>query len=142
MFLGRFDHSVDNKGRVSVPARFRGQLSGELIITRGNDRCLYLFTQEAWEPLAAKLNALPTGDADARNLRRAVFSAAEPVELDKQGRVMIPDHLRQYSGISDNVAIIGLGTYIEIWDQQSWLALDTRIEDNVDVISSNLAGQY
>ena len=95
MFLGRFEHSVDNKGRVAVPARFRGELNGELIITRGNDRCLYLFTQDAWEPLAAKLNALPTGDADARNLRRAVFSAAEPVELDKQGRVMISDPLRQ-----------------------------------------------
>jgi len=142
MFLGRFEHSVDNKGRVSVPARFRGELSGELIITRGNDRCLYLFTQEAWEPLAAKLNALPTGDADARNLRRAVFSAAEPVELDKQGRVMIPDHLRQYSGITANTSIIGLGSYIEIWDQQTWSELDSRIEENVDVISSHLAGQY
>ncbi len=142
MFLGRFEHSVDNKGRVSVPARFRGGLSGELIITRGNDRCLYLFTQEAWEPLASKLNALPTGDADARNLRRAVFSAAEPVEIDKQGRVMIPDHLRQYAAISSEVAIIGLGSYIEIWDQTAWLALDSSIEENVDVISSHLAGQY
>jgi MraZ protein len=142
MFLGRFEHSMDNKGRVSVPARFRGELSGELIITRGNDRCLYLFTQEAWEPLASKLNDLPTGDADARNLRRAVFSAAEPVELDKQGRIMIPEHLRQYANVTSNVSIIGLGTYIEIWDQQSWVELDSRIEENVDVISSHLAGQY
>lgn len=142
MFLGRFEHSVDNKGRVAVPARFRGQLSGELIITRGNDRCLYLFTQDAWEPLAAKLNSLPTGDADARNLRRAVFSAAEPVEIDKQGRIMIPDHLRQYAAITGDVAIIGLGSYIEIWDQQHWTELDGRIEENVDVISSHLAGQY
>ena len=125
-----------------MPARFRDRLSGELIITRGNDRCLYLFTQEAWEPLAAKLNALPTGDADARNLRRAVFSAAEPVELDRQGRIMIPGHLLQYAGITGNVAIIGLGTYIEIWDQQAWEALDSRIEENVDVIASHLAGQY
>lgn len=142
MFLGRHEHSVDNKGRVSVPARFRGEMSGELIITRGNDRCLYLFTQDAWEPLAAKLNALPTGDADARNMRRAVFSAAEPVELDKQGRIMIPDHLRQYASIADNVSIIGLGTYIEIWDQQTWRDIDSRIEESVDVISSHLAGQY
>jgi len=142
MFLGRFEHSVDNKGRVAVPARFRGELNGELIVTRGNDRCLYLFTQEAWEPLAAKLNALPTGDEDARNLRRAVFSAAEPVELDKQGRVMLPDHLHQYSGITGNVFIIGLGAYVEIWDSQAWLSLDGRIEENVDVISSHLAGQY
>src|SRR5438105_11199240 len=142
MFIGRFEHSVDNKGRVAVPARFRGGLAGELIITRGNDRCLYLFTQEAWEPLAAKLNALPTGDSDARNLRRAVFSAAEPGELDKQGRIIIPDHLRQYASITGDVAIIGLGSYVEIWDKQSWESLDGTIEQNVDVISSHLSGQY
>lgn len=142
MFLGRFEHSVDTKGRVAVPARFRDRLSGELILTRGNDRCLYLFTQEAFEPLAARLEALPTGDADARNMRRAVFSAAEPVELDKQGRVIIPDHLRQYASIQSDVAIIGVGSYVEIWDTTSWQALDTTIEQNVDVIASHLSGQF
>ncbi len=142
MFLGRFEHSLDVKGRVAVPARFRDKLSGELIVTRGNDRCLYLFTSEAWEPLAAKLNALPIGDEDARNLRRAIFSAAEPVELDKQGRMMLPDHLRQYAGLQSNVTIIGVGNHIEIWDQAAWSAVDSTIENNVDVISSHLAGQY
>ena len=142
MFLGRFEHSVDTKGRVAVPARFRDRLSGELILTSGNDCCLYLFTQGSWEPLAAKLNALPTGDEDARNLRRAVFSSAEPVELDKQGRVIIPDHLRQYAGISGDVSIIGLGEYIEIWDTQAWQKLDSEIAEKVDVISSHLSGQY
>jgi MraZ protein len=142
MFLGRFEHSVDTKGRVAVPARFRDRLSGELILTRGNDGCLYLFTEESWEPLAAKLNALPTGDEDARNLRRAVFSSAEPVELDKQGRVIIPDHLRQYAGINGDVSIIGLGEYIEIWDTQAWQKLDSDIAEKVDVISSHLSGQY
>ena len=125
-----------------MPARFRDRLSGELILTRGNDGCLYLFTQGSWEPLAAKLNALPTGDEDARNLRRAVFSSAEPVELDKQGRVIIPDHLRQYAGISGDVSIIGLGEYIEIWDTQAWQKLDSDIAEKVDVISSHLSGQY
>ena len=125
-----------------MPARFRDRLSGELILTRGNDGCLYLFTEESWEPLAAKLNALPTGDEDARNLRRAVFSSAEPVELDKQGRVIIPDHLRQYAGISGDVSIIGLGEYIEIWDTQAWQKLDGEIAEKVDVISSHLSGQY
>ena len=142
MFLGRFEHSIDTKGRVAVPARFRDKLAGELIVTRGNDRCLYLFTSEAWEPLAAKLNALPTGDADARNLRRAVFSAAEPVELDKQGRIMLPDHLRQYASLAATASIIGVGNYIEIWDTEAWNNVDNAIEENVDVISSHLAGQY
>ncbi len=142
MFLGRFEHSVDIKGRVAVPARFRDKLSGELIITRGNDRCLYLFTEEAWTPLADKLNALSTGDADARNLRRAIFSAAEPVELDKQGRIIIPDHLRKYAGIDGNVAVIGVGNYIEVWDLHSWNTLDETIERNVDVIASHLSGQF
>ena len=127
---------------MAVPARFRDRLSGELILTRGNDGCLYLFTEESWEPLAAKLNALPTGDEDARNLRRAVFSSAEPVELDKQGRVIIPDHLRQYAAITGDVSIIGLGEYIEIWDTQAWQKLDGEIAEKVDVISSHLSGQY
>ena len=127
---------------MAVPARFRDRLSGELIMTRGNDGCLYLFTEESWEPLAAKFNALPTGDEDARNLRRAVFSSAEPVELDKQGRVIIPDHLRQYAAITGDVSIIGLGEYIEIWDTQAWQKLDGEIAEKVDVISSHLSGQY
>jgi MraZ protein len=142
MFLGRFEHSMDNKGRVAVPARFRDRLSGELILTRGNDRCLYLFTQEAFEPLAAKLEALPTGDVDARNLRRAIYSSAEPVEIDKQGRIIIADHLRQYASITGDVSIIGVGSYIEIWNIESWQTLDSNIEQNVDVISSHLSGQY
>lgn len=142
MFLGRFEHSVDNKGRVAVPARYRDRLGGELILTRGNDRCLYLFTQETFEPLAAKLEALPTGEADARNLRRAIFSAAEPVEIDKQGRIIIPDHLRQYASIDGDVSIIGVGSYIEIWNTEAWKVLDSNIEQNVDVISSHLSGQY
>ena len=142
MFLGKFEHSMDNKGRVAVPARFRDRLSGELILTRGNDRCLYLFTQEAFEPLAAKLEALPTGDVDARNLRRAIYASAEPVEIDKQGRIIIADHLRQYASITGDVSIIGVGSYIEIWNTESWQTLDSNIEQNVDVISSHLSGQY
>ena len=142
MFLGRFEHSVDNKGRVAVPARFRDRLSGELVLTRGNDRCLYLFTQEEFAPLASKLEALPAGDADARNLRRAIFSSAEPVELDKQGRIVIADHLRHYAAITGDVTIVGVGNHVEIWDTPSWQALDSTIEQNVDVISSHLSGQY
>lgn len=142
MFLGRFEHSLDVKGRVAVPARFRDKLSGEFIVTRGNDRCLNIFPAEEWEPLAARLNALSIGDVDARNLRRAIFSAAEPVELDKQGRIMLPDHLRQYAGLQSNVTIIGVGNHIEIWDQEAWNIVDSNIEANVDVISSHLAGQY
>lgn len=142
MFLGRFEHSVDNKGRVAVPARFRDRLSGELILTRGNDRCLYLFTQEEFMPLASKLEALPAGDADARNLRRAIFSSAEPVEVDKQGRIVIADHLRQYAAITGDVTIVGVGNHVEIWDTPSWRALDSTIEQNVDVIASHLSGQY
>src|SRR5215203_4983220 len=140
MFLGRFEHSVDVKGRVAVPARYRERLSGELILTRGNDGCLYLFTQESFEPLSEKLDALPMGESDVRNLRRSVYSSAEPVELDKQGRIVIPDHLRSYASISGDVTIIGVGRYIEIWNTPAWKALDTTIEANVDVISSHLSG--
>lgn len=142
MFLGRFEHSVDVKGRVAVPARYRERLSGELVLTRGNDGCLYLFTQEAFEPLSEKLDAMPMGESDVRNLRRSVYSSAEPVELDKQGRIVIPDHLRSYASIESEVTIIGVGKYVEIWNTAKWKTLDSNIEANVDVISSHLSGQY
>jgi MraZ protein len=83
MFLGRFDHVLDEKGRVAIPARFRSDLQEGMVITRGTDRCLYIFPLSAWAGIAARLEALPMGDPNARNLRRAAFAAAEPADLDK-----------------------------------------------------------
>ena len=142
MFLGRFDHVLDDKGRLAIPARFRSGLQEGMVLTRGNDRCLNLFPESRWSEIAARLDALPMGDPNARNLRRAAFAAAEPVELDKQGRVVVSERLRSYAGLTGNVAVVGMNSYIELWDQAAWEAVETQVEDQGDALGSQLAGQF
>jgi MraZ protein len=142
MFLGRFNHTVDEKGRLAIPARFRPDLQAGLVITRGTDRCLSVYPLSTWETLAAKLDALPLGDANARNLRRAAFAAAEPAELDKQGRIVLPERLRAYANLGGNIAVVGMNTYLELWDLQTWETLEGEVEAQGDVFAAHLAGQF
>ncbi len=142
MFLGRFDHVLDDKGRLAIPARFRSGLLEGMVLTRGNDRCLNLFTESRWSEIAARLDALPMGDPNARNLRRAAFAAAEPVELDKQGRVVVSERLRSYAGLTGSVAVVGMNSYIELWDQAAWEAVEAQVEDQNDALGAQLAGQF
>ncbi|MCX7682256.1 MAG: division/cell wall cluster transcriptional repressor MraZ [Anaerolineae bacterium] len=120
MFLGEFTHTLDEAGRLTIPARFRGELAAGLVITRGLDHCLAIFPMEEWKRLAEKVSALPITDRNARALRRLVFANATDVVPDKQGRILIPPRLREYLGITDDVVIIGLNTYIELWHPDAW----------------------
>jgi len=142
MFLGRFDHVLDEKGRLAIPARYRGDLQEGMVITRGTDRCLYIFPLGAWQEIASRLDALPLGDANARNLRRAAFAAAEPAELDKQGRVVLSERLRGYANLRSSVAVVGMNSYIEVWDLEAWETLETQVEEQGDVLASQLSGQF
>ncbi|MDQ6740119.1 MAG: division/cell wall cluster transcriptional repressor MraZ [Actinomycetota bacterium] len=142
MFLGRFDHVLDEKGRLAIPARFRNGVQEGMVVTRGTDRCLYIFPMSTWQGIAARLDALPMGDANARNLRRAAFAAAEPAELDKQGRVILSERLRHYAGLTGGVAVVGMNSYIEIWDASAWEALEAQVEEQGEVIASHMAGQF
>jgi MraZ protein len=142
MFLGRFDHVLDEKGRLAIPARFRGDLQEGMVITRGTDRCLYIFPMGAWQGIASRLDALPLGDANARNLRRAAFAAAEPAELDKQGRVVLSERLRGYANLRSSVAVVGMNSYIEVWDLAAWETLETQVEEQGDVLASQLSSQF
>src|SRR5438067_11409026 len=129
MFLGRFDHVLDEKGRLAIPARYRSGVQEGMVITRGTDRCLYIFPISTWEGIASRLDALPMGDPNARNLRRAAFAAAEPGEMDKQGRVVLSERLRNYAGLQSNVAVVGMNSYLEIWDLAAWEALEAQVEE-------------
>jgi MraZ protein len=142
MFLGRFDHVLDEKGRLAIPARFRSDLQDGMVITRGTDRCLYIFPLGAWQEIASRLDALPLGDANARNLRRAAFAAAEPAELDKQGRVVLSERLRGYANLRSSVAVVGMNSYIEVWDLEAWETLETQVEEQGDVLASQLSSQF
>src|SRR5918997_4476599 len=120
MFFGEFEHSVDAKGRVAVPAKFRPQLETGLVITRGFERCLQVYPMEAWQTLSERVSALSLGQTEARQLRRLLFASAFDTELDKQGRILLPAPLREYAGIDEAAVVAGMNTYFEIWAKDAW----------------------
>jgi len=139
MFLGRHAHSLDTKGRLAVPARFRDALAGGVVLTRGIDQCLALYPILAWEPLAEKVNALPLSDPDARAFRRLVFAEAVDLALDGQGRILVPPELRSYAGIDREAVVVGVNTYIEIWSPERWMAVALVIDHDGAGIAQRLA---
>ncbi len=120
MFLGHFVHSLDSKGRLTIPAKFRSYLDTDLVVTRGMDRCLAVFPMPKWEQLSSEVSELPMTDRSARALRRFLFASASDVCPDSQGRVLIPPRLREYAGLDDEVVVVGLNDYIEIWSTDTW----------------------
>jgi len=130
MFLGEFVHTIDEKGRLTVPAKFRDGLATGLVVTRGIDRCLAIYSLEEWEQLAEKVSALPMTDRGARAFRRLVFAGASDAIPDKQGRVLIPPGLREYAGLNGEVIIIGLNTYVEVWSPDAWGEEREHVERN------------
>jgi MraZ protein len=134
MFLGEFVHTVDEKGRLTIPAKFRDDLATGLVITRGIDRCLAIFPLAEWKRLAERVSALPMTDRRARAFRRLVFANASDAIPDKQGRVLIPPRLREYAGVDSEVVLTGLNTYIEAWNPHAWSQERDRVEgDDVDI---------
>lgn len=139
MFLGRHAHAIDGKGRLAIPARFREELAGGMVVTRGIDRCLALYPLSAWEPLAAKVAALPTGDPDARDFRRMVFAEAADLVPDAQGRILLPPELRRFAGLDREALVIGVHTHVEVWSPEGWAALQARLDADGDAIARRLA---
>lgn len=132
MFLGTFEHTLDDKGRITLPAKFRAELTRGVVITRGLDRCLFLFPQDEWAPLAKRISALPLTNPNARNLRRLMFSEASDVIPDRQGRILIPAYLREYANLNSQVVISGLNTYIEIWNAEAWYKVKAQAEKDIE----------
>ena len=120
VFLGEFSHSIDEKGRLAVPKKFRLELQKGLIITRGLDNCLFVFTDEEWKKLAEQLQKLPLTQSNARAFVRLMFAGASEENLDKQGRIIVPNFLREYAEIQKNVVVAGLMNRVEIWAEDKW----------------------
>lgn len=138
MFLGEYKHTIDVKGRVAVPAKFRAKLTAGAIITRGLDRCLFIFEAKEWAKLAEKLITLPIAQATSRAFTRLMLSGAADVDIDAQGRILIPDYLREYAGISKQLVITGLYNRIEVWDAESWMQYKSKTEAESDEIAEKL----
>ena len=138
MLLGEYRHSVDSKGRLAVPAKFRDKLSPGAIITRGLDNCLFLFGGKEWETLAQKLMALPLSQANSRAFVRLMLAGAMDVEVDGQGRILIPDYLRHYAGLKKEAVIAGLYNRVEVWDRDNWERYKQKTESASEEIAEKL----
>lgn len=138
MLLGEYQHTVDEKGRIAVPAKFRKHLGKGVVITRGFDTCLYLFSVDEWAKLAEKLSKLPINQADSRAFSRLMLAGASAIEIDSQGRVLIPDYLQRYAAIGQRATVIGLYNRAEIWDEERWKQYRGDIEKKTDQIAERL----
>ncbi len=120
MFMGEFQHSIDEKGRLTIPAKFRDGLGSSFVVTRGLDRCLFVYPMDEWQALTEKLKTLPFTKADARAFTRFFFSGATECEWDKQGRVNIPSTLREHAHLNKECVVIGVSNRVEIWSKEEW----------------------
>ena len=133
MFLGEYTHTIDEKGRLTLPAKYRTDLASGVVVTRGLDKCLVVFPMEEWRKLSDKVDALPLTDMQAREFRRLLFSGAVDAELDKQGRVLLPQYLREYAGLNGNVIVTGLNTHMEIWAPEAWNTIRANLDSAANV---------
>ncbi|MEG1705829.1 MAG: division/cell wall cluster transcriptional repressor MraZ [Clostridia bacterium] len=120
MLLGEYNHNIDEKGRTSIPAKFRSDLGDSFIVTKGLDTCLFIYSKEEWTTFETKLKSLPLTNPNARNFIRFFFSGATECEIDKQGRINIPQNLRDYACLEKDLTIVGVSTRVEIWNREKW----------------------
>jgi len=134
MFLGEFSHSLDAKGRITIPARFRGELEQGVILTPGYERCLTIFPQAEFAVLSSKISGMSSANDLARQYQRRMFGRAFEVSLDKLGRVLIPTVLRQFAGIDGEAVIVGLNTYLEVWNPALWSDSVEQQDQNLEAM--------
>ena len=138
MFIGEYQASIDDKGRISIPAKFRAEFAGRCVVTRGLDSSLFVYTLGEWGKLAEKLAALPIARANTRAFSRLMLGGAMDLEMDKQGRVTLPDYLRQFAGLKKVAVVAGLMNRLEIWDQRKWESYKANTEKESGSIAEAL----
>ena len=138
MFIGEFQHTIDAKGRLIMPARFRDELGDTFVLTKGLDNCLFIYPKTEWQVVQTKLKALPLTNKDARAFVRFFFSGASECEADKQGRVLIPSNLREHAGLERDVVVIGVANRAEIWSKELWNAYNSNPNLSYDEIAEKM----
>ncbi len=138
MFIGEYQHSIDPKKRLALPSKFRGELGNRVVITRGLDGALIIYPMKVWEELAAKLGSLPIGETGKRSFTRVMLAGASDAELDAQGRVLLPEYLKEAAALKKEVTVVGLYNRLEIWDQQKWKQYKHQAEKNTEKIANEL----
>ena len=138
LFMGRYNHTIDPKGRLSIPSRYREILGDEFVVSRGMDGCLFVYADEEWKVFEAKLASLPLVNQEARQFARFFLAGAQYVTVDKQGRILMPQDLREFAGLEKDVVLAGTGSRIEIWSLERWNANSSQVD--INAISQNMVG--
>lgn len=136
MFMSEYNHTIDTKGRLIVPSKFREQLGDEFVVTKGMDGCLFVYANEDWTAFEQKLTSLPLINKEARKFARFFLAGAAQVEVDKQGRILLPANLREFAGLDKDVVLVGVGSRIEIWSRENWENMDA--DSDMDDIAATM----
>jgi len=142
MLIGEYSHTIDDKNRISLPAKFRKEMGNCVVIAPGIDNCLFVFTVKGWKEFAERISRRDSSSvlqADNRNFNRLIIGRAVEVDVDAAGRMLLPDHLRQYAGLSGKISVIGVLNRVEIWDTEAWNAYRDEYSKKTDVIAEKLA---
>lgn len=139
MFIGEYRHTFDTKNRISLPAKFRKELGASVVVTRGLDRCLFVYSKNAWKQEAEKIALHATGGAAGRGLARLMLSGASEAEVDSAGRVLVPDYLKSFATLKVKSVIAGVSSRVEIWDEDAWTSYTASIERDADLYAEKLA---
>ncbi len=138
MLIGEYEHTLDDKKRVSLPKQFRQELGKKIIVTRGLDNCLFIYSTVAWKRLSEKLQTLTFAQADTRGFNRFFLSGAAEVDVDAAGRILIPDHQKQFAQLGKTVVFTGVSDRVEVWDVERWQNYKARIEKEADALAEKL----
>ncbi|HEX2912783.1 MAG TPA: division/cell wall cluster transcriptional repressor MraZ [Chloroflexia bacterium] len=142
MFLGNYEHTIDNKGRMAVPSRFRGELGERMVLTRWVSKCLRLYPVAEFEKMSESISKLSESDPRGLVIKRLFYSEAAEVELDKQGRIMIPSRLRDVAGFNGDdaqVTVVGMNSYVELWSPENWNQMQQEVEENAESYAAQFA---
>lgn len=140
MFIGEFQHTIDEKGRLIMPVRFREGLAETFFITKGLDTCLFVYPSGEWAILEARMKALPLTQSNARAFVRFFFAGASDCTLDRQGRILIPNNLREYARLARDVVVVGVSNRVEIWDRGEWEKFERQAEASYEKLAEEIAG--
>lgn len=138
MLIGQYQHTIDSKKRLALPVKFRGELGSKVVITKGVENCLVIYTEKEWQIMSEKLSNLPISQGEARSFTRHLLASATEIELDKLGRILIPDYLKKYGNLKKNAIVCGLSNRLEIWDESKWENYRKKAEKGVEEIVSKL----
>ncbi len=138
MLIGEYIHTLDPKKRIALPSKFRKELGKKIVITRGLDNCLFIYPMKTWQKVSQKIAGLPMGQADTRGFGRFMLSGAVESEVDSIGRILVPDFLKDFSGLKTHVAIIGVHDRVELWNEKAWSEYKGRIEKQADALAEKL----